>query len=47
MALVRWEPFKNIAMLQDRINRLFEDAFPPQSSDEEFSAGDWKPLADI
>lgn len=47
MAIVRWDPFKNIATLQDRINRLFEDAFPSKSDDEDFSAGDWKPLADI
>lgn len=47
MAIVRWDPFKNIATLQDRINRLFEDAFPSKSEGEDFSAGDWKPLADI
>ncbi len=47
MAIVRWDPFKNIATLQDRINRLFEDAFPSKSGEEDFSMGDWKPLADI
>jgi HSP20 family protein len=47
MSIVRWDPFKNIATLQDRINRLFEDAFPSKSGGEDFSSGDWKPLADI
>ena len=48
MALVRWDPFRNLSTLQGRINRLFEDAFPSNSSDEdELSSGDWKPLADI
>lgn len=48
MALVRWDPFRNLATLQGRINRLFEDAFPSHPSNEdELSSGDWKPLADI
>jgi HSP20 family protein len=50
MSLARWDPFQDIASLQDRINRLFEDAFPkPQKGD---SSGDadtasWRPAVDI
>ncbi len=47
MGLVRWDPFRNLSTLQDRINRLFEDAFPSRSDEDEFSSEDWKPLADI
>jgi HSP20 family protein len=49
MSLIRWDPFSNIATLQDRINRLFEDAFPRTvDDDEELSAGAaWRPYADI
>lgn len=48
MSLVRWDPFRNMATLQDRINRLFEDAFPRAAEgDEELSASAWHPLVDI
>ena len=47
MSLVRWDPFRNIATLQDRINRLFDDAFPrPAGTDEELVCA-WRPLVDI
>jgi HSP20 family protein len=48
MTIIKWEPFKNMAMLQDRINRLFEDAFPQSDSEDEGLAEcSWKPLVDI
>lgn len=48
MALVRWDPFRNIATLQDRINRLFDDAFPGRSEgDENLALSAWRPQVDI
>ena len=48
MSLIRWDPFTNIATLQDRINRLFDDAFPRTiDTDEELSQWAWRPLVDI
>jgi HSP20 family protein len=49
MSLIRWDPFSNIATLQDRINRLFEDAFPRTGDeDDDLDAGSvWRPHADI
>ena len=47
MSLIRWDPFSNIATLQERINRLFEDAFPRSEDDEDLSASAWRPLVDI
>ncbi len=29
MAIIKWDPLGNIATLQDRINKLFDDSFPP------------------
>lgn len=46
MSVIRWDPFKNIVTLQDRINRLFEDAFP-RTDEEELAACAWRPLVDI
>jgi HSP20 family protein len=49
MAIVRWEPFRNVASLQDRINRMFDDVFSrmDNSDMEEGAMGAWKPAADI
>jgi HSP20 family protein len=48
MAIVRWEPFNNLFRLQDRINRMFEEAFDGTSRLEgEPSTCDWKPSVDI
>ena len=48
MSLVRWDPFSNIATLQDRINRLFDDAFPgTPEGDEDMAACAWRPMVDI
>jgi HSP20 family protein len=47
MALVRWQPYGAVASLQDSINRLFHDAFPRSSADEDFALSAWKPVVDI
>jgi len=48
MSLVSWDPFKNMVTLQDRINRLFDDAFPRAAGQgEDLSAFAWHPLVDI
>ncbi len=51
MAIVRWEPFRDLVSLQDRMNRLFDDAFrSPQragSEDEWALGGAWAPVVDI
>lgn len=48
MSVGKWEPFRNISLLQDRINRMFEEAFTTkQRMDEELSLCAWKPNVDI
>lgn len=48
MTTGKWEPFPNIAVLQDRINRMFEEAFASgRSPDEDLSLCVWKPDVDI
>ena len=48
MTIVRWDPFRNVATLQDRINRLFEDAFPrSREIDEDVVQCAWRPAVDI
>ncbi|RMG59702.1 MAG: Hsp20/alpha crystallin family protein [Deltaproteobacteria bacterium] len=49
MAIVRWfDPFRDLALIQDRMNRLFEDTFARIRSREDFlSRGVWSPAVDI
>src|SRR2546430_3515383 len=48
MAVVRWDPFRDLSMLQDRMNRLFNDTGRTWSPDGEASATTtWSPAVDI
>ena len=47
MAMVRFDPFRDRAVLQDRMNRLFNDAYSPRQSDDLTSRGTWTPAVDI
>lgn len=48
MAQGKWDPFSNLTTLQDRINRLFDDAFPNSvEPDEDVSDCNWRPQVDI
>lgn len=48
MTIVKWDPFRNVAALQDRINRMFEDSFSQTGrSEDEISSYGWKPSVDI
>ena len=48
MTLVRWDPFRDVSSLQDRINRMFEDFFPrSRELDEEIGVCAWQPAVDI
>jgi HSP20 family protein len=47
MAMVRFDPFRDLAVLQDRMNRLFNEAYTPRQSDDLMSRGTWTPAVDI
>jgi len=48
MTLVRWDPFREFAQLQDRFNRTFGEAYGRHGSDEAFlTTGAWVPPVDI
>ncbi|HSE33401.1 MAG TPA: Hsp20/alpha crystallin family protein [Pyrinomonadaceae bacterium] len=46
-----WNPLQDLLVLQDRMNRLFEDATQRRTRDDsesaEFERSDWTPAADI
>jgi HSP20 family protein len=48
MTLVRWDPFRNVAALQDRINRVFDDSISHfGDGQDELAACAWRPVVDI
>jgi HSP20 family protein len=48
MAIVRWDPFRDVATLQDRINRIFNESFGrSRDLDDEVGLYDWRPPVDI
>ena len=46
MAIVRWDPLRDFAQLQDRINRAFSDAYG-RSDEGLMTSGEWVPPVDI
>ena len=47
MAIVRWEPFQDLFVTQDRFNRLFNATFFRAFGDEEGTTRTWAPAVDI
>jgi HSP20 family protein len=51
MAIVRWEPFRDLVSIQDRMNRIFDDAFraaPRAGAEDDWAlGGTWAPAVDI
>jgi HSP20 family protein len=47
MAVVRWDPFRDLGLLQDRMNRLFDDAGRGWRNDEPAATTSWSPAVDI
>lgn len=48
MTPLKWDPWRNLSFLQDRINRMFWEAFPEtRGEDDEVSLGTWFPAVDI
>jgi len=46
MAIVKWDPFATLPTLKDRINRIFEEAFPVSENNGAPSMCDWRPPVD-
>lgn len=48
MPIVKWDPFRDVAALQDRINRIFSESFDSSRElDDDGSLYDWRPPVDI
>jgi HSP20 family protein len=48
MAIVRFDPFRDLAVLQDRMNRLFNDTWSNRGQEDHLmNRGTWVPPVDI
>ena len=52
MAIVRWEPFRDLMSLQERMNRLFDESYRARTAggqqEEDWAlGGSWAPAVDI
>ena len=47
MAISGWDPFRDLSVLQERMNRLFEDAGRTYRGDEAAATTTWSPAVDI
>lgn len=47
MAIIRWDPFRDLVTLREKMNRLFEDYYPARTEEKDMVAGTWAPSVDI
>jgi HSP20 family protein len=47
MAIVRWDPFGELAAVQDRMNRMFNNYYGTRGEDDVMRRGSWIPPVDI
>jgi len=48
MAIVKWDPFRDMISLRDRMDRLFEESLTRiKGADEEMAHSTWSPAVDI
>ncbi len=47
MAIIRWDPYRDLVTLREKMNRLFEDSVPGQTENREMAGSSWTPAVDI
>jgi HSP20 family protein len=47
MAIIRWDPFRDMVTLRERMNRAFEDVFSGRGEDKDLAPSTWAPSVDI
>jgi len=45
--IIRWDPFREMAGLQERMSRLFEEASGRRRASDDFITGSWIPSVDV
>jgi HSP20 family protein len=47
LTITRWDPFRDLMTIQERMNRLFQETLSRQRGQEEIDSGQWGPAVDI
>jgi HSP20 family protein len=47
MTVVKWDLFRDVGTVQDRVNRLFQEGMPQRQGQADLQAGQWTPPVDI
>jgi len=47
MAIIRWDPFRDMVTLREKMNRLFEDAVTHHGEEKDLISSSWAPAVDI
>ncbi|MBN1940458.1 MAG: Hsp20/alpha crystallin family protein [Candidatus Aminicenantes bacterium] len=47
MAIIRWDPFRDVVTLREKMNRLFEDSLAQKGEDKDMISSNWAPAVDI
>jgi HSP20 family protein len=47
MAIIKWDPFRDLVTLREKMNRLFEDAVTSRGEEKDLIASTWTPAVDI
>jgi len=47
MSYVRWDPWKSIGFLQNRINQMIAESASDSRAEDELASCEWKPAVDI
>jgi HSP20 family protein len=47
MAIIRWDPFRDLITLREKMNRLFEDTFAARGEEKDLMSSTWTPSVDI
>jgi len=47
MAVVKWDPLRDLLSIQERMNRLFEQTLSRSRAEEGIAASTWSPAVDI
>ena len=47
MAIIRWDPFRDVVTLREKMNRLFEEFPASQREEKDVMTSNWAPAVDI
>ena len=47
MAIIRWDPFRDLITIREKMNRLFEEAVSSRGEEKDLVSSSWSPSVDI